>query len=383
MIQENLLSMNHSRKIYKLSKKVIEIIQKANGYIFGGAVRDILLHDYHASEFYKKINKTFDDELKNIEENYKKEEETQEETQEEKTEDEKTERDIKRDIQKNLKISKWNLYGRTDKYNDNLLFPEHNDRFIYPNDIDCYMATESKQVFFMILKFHRLRYKYIFTEQSLNIYMKNQNYANNKLKIERIQITIDIDPLFMSIMHFNTMNLPTINVDIISQNNINNIYPPFGAVDFECNALLLTPTNDLMLSPHLNIDLIEPKKKLYKIQQVVNDIEKKIAIVIERVPFFRMKKMREKGWTIKGRFGNIYYIIDKYKKREEEDVCPLCFVSFKNEEYYLKRSCCNGSIYHQECFRKFLDSELQMKCPICSDLLYLSEYSRKRTVYLC
>lgn len=40
------------KKAYLLTKLVVELICENGGYIYGGAVRDMILHDYHAYKFY-------------------------------------------------------------------------------------------------------------------------------------------------------------------------------------------------------------------------------------------------------------------------------------------------------------------------------------------
>ncbi len=344
------------RKKYKLTKKLIEIIQNSNGYIFGGAVRDMLLHNYNAEEFYLKISKDLLEEL---------------------NETELTE------SEKDNKVSNWDLNDKPLKYNNPEIYPEYIDRFLYPNDIDCFMSLESKKIFLMMLRIHRLRFKEITKEEPLKIYMENIDNSNRRLKIQKFQVTLDLEDLFISVMKFNPKEMPIINIDIITQDNyIRDFYPPFGEVDFECNSLLLTPTNNYILTPHLNLEINTAKHKLYKIQQIIKDIENKTAKVINnKVPLYRVDKMKKNGWKIIANFKDKSYIL-QIKDTEEEEICPLCCDKFNKGEYYLKRSCCKSSIYHQDCFNKLIELNIRKCCPLCLDQFDEIEIDKEHGIHL-
>ncbi len=349
------LEILKSRKKYKLSKKLIEIIQNSNGYIFGGAVRDMILHNYNAEEFYLKISKDFLEDLNKT--------------------------DLS-EIEKDNKVSEWDLNDKQLKYNNPEIYPEYIDRFLYPNDIDCFMSLESKKIFLMMLRIHRLRFKEITKEEPLKIYMEHISDLHRRLKIQKFQVTLDLEDLFISVMNFNVKEMPIINIDIITQDNsIKDLYPPFGAVDFECNSLLLTPTNNYMLSPHLFLDINTAKHKLYKIQEIIKDIENKTAKVVEQVPLYRVDKMKKNGWKIIAKFKEKSYILE-LKDSEEEEICPLCCDKFKKGEYYLKRSCCKSSIYHQDCFRDLIDLNIRKCCPLCLDDFDKSEIDPESGIHL-
>jgi hypothetical protein len=205
----------------------------------------------------------------------------------------------------------------------------------------------------------------------LRIYIPDIDVSASNLQLTRLEVTPQL-PAHLHKM-LNIYGDPTFFIDVVHASKINGLYPPFGNVDFECNSLLLTPTNDYIISPHLKgfykKDL-SPFEKDVKKAEIFEDIENKRAIVVSRVPLDRAKKMMSKNWEI------IYYcdpllrtsIADAViltKRPIVDTKCSLCLEDFEEDGYRLKRPCCNAGIYHQKCWKTFMESDAIKRCPMC------------------
>jgi hypothetical protein len=372
-----MVNKEYSRKLYLLSKRIIELLQQNNGYIFGGAVRDTILHDHISNKFYKEFNKIIEKKKNkklglNLELVSYSETESDNDSLSENENISSCSLDIDSDIILDVEYS----------YQNSDLLPELSDRFLYPEDIDCLMSNDSKKIFLKNLNNNGLRHSRIFLKP-LKIYIEN---TNNSLTIERVKIFIDISPIIKNILKISF--IPYVYVDIISKDNTDGIYPPFGGIDFECNSLILTPNNDLVLSSHLSFYNDKcPKIRLLKIHSIIKDIENKIAKTVTRVPLYRTKKMQFKKWKICAEFinidGIINYTLDVFENLNIKESCPICLEDFIENDYYLRRSCCKNALFHQKCFSKIISSNVKKNCPFCNSELAESEIINNRKVCLC
>lgn len=128
-----------------------QLIQKLNGVIFGGYVRDKIIHDFYALQYYTKCSA----EYKNEKYNY-------------------------------------------NKYNDPNFLPETKDRMLLPYDIDCYMNPHHIEHFKNMLRNSLLE----FVEE------KAENYEHTKL-----YISFKLNPIIES--NIEILKKIVIKVDII------------------------------------------------------------------------------------------------------------------------------------------------------------------------
>ena len=301
---------------WKLIQQIQACIQSVNGVIFGGAVRDKIIHDHYATEFY------------NI-------------------------KDVDRK-----------------KYNDITYQPESALRVILPNDIDCFMKTSQIPLFIEKLKDKLLAADDHGTTEA-RIYFPEIDVADiNALKHSKFRIKFAINPILKSEIKIDAYY---VMLDIIhTENSIENIEPPFGSIDFECNSIILTSDDTYKLSNVLTKNFT-PKKKIEKMNQIMTNIlRKETTIVYADLPEFRITKLLKYGWTINSENVKIF------KEITPHDKCMLCLDSFKNSQYQTKLQCCNNRL-HTHCLKKlFSTTEYDnLCCPMCRKDTYIMTDDKK------
>ncbi len=295
------------------------IINKCDGIIFGGYVRDSILHDHYASEFYKNHTGFCSEEL-NI------------------------------------------------KYVDIDYNIETINRLLLPTDIDVYLPNNNfKQLVIELLNNNYTIHKKIirkgsqyFNNIDINIADKLTHiilYIKPSLsKVYEIlsQIILNTDEI-KSILKKMKKELFIIKLDVfISDIKLND--PFFGEIDFECNSLYLTK-HGISISNKLtkSLTFLETNNKL---QEIINNIIKKKAIWINP-NIKRIYKMFIKEWNID--HNKVY--LHSNEENYEKNICLICqedidFLSFKMK-------CCNGYM-HVNCFIELLNSENSNKCIHCN-----------------
>jgi hypothetical protein len=287
---------------WKFMQLLQKLIQSKNGIIFGGYVRDKIIHDHYATEYYKKCSST------------------------------------NKDI----------------KYNNPNYLPETKLRMIIPHDIDCFMTTQNFKEFKDLLPENMISYN---ESISTNLYiptLHNQNLKHSKLKI-----TFMMNPLMKTFINVCDY---AIFVDVIYSDSI--IEPPFGIIDFECNALLLTQSNDYKISDVLiNIlNLSDPMKKLTKLNQIITDIlEMKATIATATIANYRITHMLNKKWTLIS--PNILLTVSNNHKLDD-DICYICLDNICKSKYKCKFNCCKAYI-HEYCMDTLIQSTKCETCPWC------------------
>lgn len=124
----------------------------------------------------------------------------------------------------------------------------------------------------------------------------------------------------------------------------NKLHPPFGNIDFECNALLLTSTG-IQLSPQLYPDAaMSELTRIYKLEAILEDIKVMRAVYADvgALSTHRVQKMLAKGWLID----------TKHVIRVEDDAseqrCIICHEDMEAFQHHYKLGCCNAR-YHRDC----------------------------------
>lgn len=300
---------------YKLTNAVADLIISINGAcIFGGYVRDRIRHDHVAQQYYSHP------ELDNIGD--------------------------RADIKK--------------LYDDPEFLPELKDRFLVSQDIDCFMKTSDIEVFEKKLKDARLR---VIRKKQLNI-LEYLTVHDPDLRLTCFDVGFDMNNLLNSMLPYEIRSL-NIRIDVVHIESIQNKDPPFGNIDYECNALIIDSSKQIRLCtqlPYLTA-MIDPLARFEYLQKIIKNIQQQTTKVVgKNIQRHRTHKMMSKGYTLIS--SNNKYVLSQ--NVDQEEVCTLCLDKI-DKAYKLKRTCCNAS-YHNHCFQSMVTHEnFNRSCPNCRD----------------
>jgi GTPase SAR1 family protein len=287
--------MNKTR--WKLMQEIVHSIQEVNGYVFGGYVRDKIIHDHYATLFYS------------------------------------------------------NIHNTRSEYKDPYYKPESALRLLIPSDIDCFMHTSQIKLFKKKLEENLLSVEEIISDLPCSIYFPD---APQEILHTKWKISFNVHPLLSKLIGKMTFSIP---VDIL-HSAIPNLKPPFGTIDFECNALLLTPDDEYKLADEISIYL-PPKEKIEKLNRIISEIIlQTTSVIYKKLPKYRIYHMVKKGWTIKT---NKFELV---KTIELEEVCCICLSSFDKPYSHLKFKCCNARMCFKSCSRDWFYHRY-INCPLC------------------
>lgn len=355
MIFRLLVLMPLSPKLeWKLKNKIVQIIVENDGEVFGGTARDKYLHDTHANLTYRDITENSDNNA---------------------------------------------LINFDEKYNDEEFRPDLFGRKVIMNDIDATIHVSKRDALIEKIKEEHPSIRKIFTRDPKE-YFPTLSIERNQIDHERYLIDIVNTPAFFSL--FNSTLMGRIKRDIPELEQAMNalftsirsikyiwidlmviktpsflfdIEAPFGDPDFECNSLIMNK-NGFRVSSYLfkkysmaSYDIVAKTNLLSKIMQ---DILKKDAVFIYNYnyPWYRINKMKNKGWNIVGLFKNI----ETLNEENYDGYCIICNDSIQSEMYKFK--CCDARYHHQCMIEAFttgtasiLDSN---KCIMCrNDLSHI------------
>lgn len=287
----------HNAIRWKLMKAIVSLIQEQEGIVFGGFVRDSIIHDFYATEFYSTPQVD------------------------------------------------------TTRYSDPTYLPESFDRTSLPSDIDCYMLTTKLDMFKEKLKDKRLYISDAFTRDA-RIYIPVVS-ENNNLLHTTLKISFAIHKILFDFVKPKAFE---IKIDIIHGTEA--IEPPIGTIDFECNSVILTATNEYKLAACMTQDL-GAKQKLDLLNTIImNIIKRKTKITYDNVSIYRVHHMIGKSWDIESSHLSVMkYVEDTY------DCCFICLHSFDKNRHHAKFKCCNGRM-HIKCARRLYANEF-VSCPHC------------------
>jgi hypothetical protein len=382
--------MSHSQyDEYHLKTSVAKIILQENGHIFGGYVRDKMLHDIHAQKFYKKHPLTTN-----------------------------------------------NADDANTLYTNQEIEPDLLGRLVCANDIDCYMTSESLKATIKKIRDSELTIHKLF-ERDPKEYLPNLNIPQgcmlhsryrvnmwSQFKLARMRSGIcnvlhngAVSILSKEINDFlkiveNKVNesnkklFPSVYIDIfipVNDADFSKYEAPFSNLDFECNGLIYTKHGIHMSKSIFNrlqeeyltgtdFDYIhypaifDPLQNFQKLQKILDDIDNKNAIVVNtNVSQQRISKMIGKGWTLSSNQLILSPIIktnaaavpenDKDSDDSEENSCIICHEKFtkwdvnSNLGPAYKLRCCEAR-YHLKCIiRSCTDGpaaiETTTKCIMC------------------
>lgn len=294
-----------SNKIrWKMMLEVERILLSNGAYIYGGFVRDKIIHDHNAIEFYKKIGEAV---------------------------------------------------NKEQSYLDPEYLPEYKDRRILPYDIDCFMTNNNLKE----LKTALISKQYTVTIKKNG---KAKFYLNQTQNIDLYHTKILIKPkihnFFTDIINVDSLVL---DIDVLHGDKpITKIYRELSNnFDFECNSLIITPDNEYKLAYFIARSL-DPKSKLDKITKIIDDIIHKRAIALDIPPMIRTYKMFIKEFDIITSNYQLTKIVNKY-----DGHCIICHGECDVNKYCIKDSNCDAH-FHLTCYLSMVSHQsFTQECPMC------------------
>jgi hypothetical protein len=294
--------------------------------IFGGAVRDEIIHNMNAIEFYK----------------------------------EQTEFYLKNPTKKNVF-----------NYSDKKISPNTIGRLLIPNDIDAFIKENKRNE---IITYFTRKYNIHISKITDLSYLK-QGVPEGQFTIYKIELT----KKFIN-------NYFVVKIDLITINNLDNEITindlPLD-IDFDVNSLLWSKQKGI----HSKYDTPNSMHNSLMLHDIITNIQNKVAIMDNAflwsnvnesnlkytfIKEYRIGKLKSKGWTIKINF-NIYNFY-KITEFAEDDSCIICLKQPKEIKYCVNFKHCNCKPFVcLECIEK--EYKKLMKCPCCKKSIMSTEHS--------
>jgi|UniRef100_A0A6C0D067 hypothetical protein len=252
------------------------IVRRFDAVIFGGAVRDYIRHSWATREFYKVSN----------------------------------------------------------KYNDPI-YPEFNDRFLIPKDIDLFITYPAFRTFKNYLSKRGFYYK---EEKNFDLAYINPLLNQGDYKLIKAEI-----------IYFDKVNKKTypILLDIIL---CHTLAIPQMDTDFSVNKLLMTHEGIVSCSSE------------WKYAEIEKHIHNKEAFCNSTVSHKRYEKLNAKGWKVTMNYSTFIF---KLRVNEEEETCVICLDTLKvGELEVLPKLCKCKYSYCKDCIKYTLKSSQCLMCKI-------------------
>lgn len=316
------LSYNPVNKIqWKMILDIEKILLGSGLYIFGGYVRDKILHIHHANMFYEKTCKS-QEFLNNIQ----------------------------------------------TKYSDKTYLPEHNDRSLIPTDIDCFGTNVD--IYTLIETFRKSEYILnVKKTKPAKFYLQSHQRSPNIQHVfhTKIAVKFNIPKLLLEMIDADYF---IVNLDLLHTTSTTFSMFDFmtSNYDFDCNSLVITPDSEYKLSSCLGKNL-NADEKLEKITKIIANIKNKVAKTLPYMepPIYRLIKMIKKGWQIKTNYLE-FINNDKY-----DGHCLICHGDFENKDLQVKDHNCDAR-FHLKCFEKMINfGNYTNMCPMCKNDCYVSQ----------
>jgi hypothetical protein len=370
---------------YQIKKEIASIILYAGGHIFGGYVRDKLLHDSHAQKFYKKHGA-----------------------------------------------------NSTSLYSDITINPELSGRFICPNDIDCYITQASLEKVLTNLSNAHMSVKKLFDHEPTK-YLLNLNIPAGCMRYHRYAISIfnsshirDITVELYNTLHPNAFKLlgnhittfleglqqefdigkddkfAKIFIDVfcpVIDADFSKYEAPFSNLDFECNGLIYTQTGinmsrsiyntgQIQEDTGIRLAISEPLNYIQRLTGIIDDIDNRVARIVNLdTSSRRIRKMVHKEWNIAGKeFFTVDLRTESSQLNESDSSCLICHENFNNKTPAFKLVCCEAR-YHLKCLvgackEGVAAMQTSGKCVMCrkntyikDELPFLERYNHIREAY--
>ena len=254
-------------------------------------------------------------------------------------------------------------------------------RVMLPHDVDVYLPRDKIDVFKDALISGGLCFKstedddqedqdackYIYTQPTLFKLSKYAiSYKHSILGQEQVVVNVDV-------IYLNNANA---NANAIANANASYgfasiaVKPEFGPLDFECNAIVLTPDNEYKLPPSLTVGMTA-YEKADMMTRIIKDIcQMKTRLVNASADRFRIDAFLAKGWEIQG---DCLSIVNTGTIKPK-DVCFICLDNFEHDDVQVKMKCCT-SVMHSTCSLPWKENVLDAnanvihgkdKCPYCA-----------------
>ena len=344
---------------WKLKNKAINIIVNNGGMVFGGAVRDKYLHDVHATAFFEHVRTLTSETLDEL--------------------------------------------GKTraELYQDDSYMPELKGRFVSPNDIDAYIhiADQTKLLSAIKVEFpcctklferdikqyfpnltvepdtimhHRYALRTMRTTEMANWLSKFTRMVPYEIRTELKEFIVKLRTRTRDISYLGRYPVYLDLMVYVKPYDSTMPDPPFGSLDFMCNALILDKSG-FRLSKH--IEMSDPLARLKAMTGIMNEIEEKKATVVN-IAWYRVRKMLRKGWKVAG----IFHHIEQVEESEYDGHCLICHGRLNEIDPdvfdvipHMKLKCCDAR-YHPLCMLKAIDTgehsmRVRTACAMCNQPL--------------
>jgi hypothetical protein len=326
---------NSNMNVYKLTKAVADVILSIDdAVIFGGYVRDHIRHNHMAQKFYA------------------------------------------HETTAGVGIDKLGVL-----YDSPFVLPEYKDRTLVASDIDCFMCTSDITRLEDKLKEQNLK---VFTKRERKMSEYMVGVSEPDLELTHIVVGFDISPILKTILPSDITSM-RVKIDIVNSVSIKGKEPPFGEIDFECNALIIDSNKQIRVSNRLfknNETYYDPFARFTCLQEIIQNIyEKKTRVVAHGgadIAQHRMEKMTSKGYIIVGRD-------DKFSIAKgaaaKDDVCLMCLDKFKKNAAMVKRVCCAAK-YHKQCIAEMVNHDnFNGCCPMCRNEIDCLEIEHNKMLW--
>lgn len=299
---------------WKLCRETVRTIIQCGGSIFGGAVRDMILHDHHATEFYTRVP---------------------------------------------------GLAAEA-SYEDPTCHSDLSGRYVVPNDIDATIPEAELPALLNAWKKKGFQARRVF-ERDAKSYLPNLTCSVGEVRHAHYVLHTMTASIANAIKHsiwsqialfiqgevcgavdnlINALNTladsaPRVHVDLMIVKTDASCEAPFGLPDFECNALLFDSTGVRIAKGLIQADAM-PFTSYNHLQKIIRDIVHWRAVPVQGiVPIEpRLRKMAKRKWQIE-----LAHI--QRDKLHNDELCFICHDGFEKE--HLKMTCCSGRM-HKDCF---------------------------------
>lgn len=231
-----LVAIMSSRIEYKIKKDIASLALSAGGTLFGGYVRDSILHNYWADKFYDTP-----------------------------------------DVD-------------TSRYNDETYIPETKNRLVIPTDIDVMIHSDKVTAFFDLLG--KNQYQILKHSSSTLGYAFKEDIRLLDIKHDKVTIAPVVHPLMKTLFP-----QISVEVDLVHSDNYTD---DMIRLDFQCNGVYITSNGDFTLNSELVFAYRNPFAKKRILDKIMSDICNMVAVKANEAMPHRVAKMLKKGWTLKG-----------------------------------------------------------------------------------
>lgn len=231
--------MDTGKLKWKMMRVVADIAISSGGAVFGGYLRDGIVHNNAADEFYRTRNPS-------------------------------------------------------DVYEDLSVAPELSSRrMLVPKDIDVFFQDCHLVDFLDRMAKADFNVKKIFTRTSDYLGRMPTGMPDD---VSHSSFSVQIAVPFVLKNFIDVKTMPSFSVDVIHSTNPDSL--THFNIDFECNGLVMT-ANGLFLSPLCTIGIKDGLKKYEELTRIINDIKMNRArACLRNIEPNRLRSMIKKGWQI-------------------------------------------------------------------------------------